>query len=548
MPRTFQQSSGSVNNAKTQEYYVYWQDQWRVRPSFTLTYGTGWQLDTPTEQKFANGQLQMQLCPGQKTTLFPTGVQDPVNGPFIGPPSGICYPADPQVPPGTIPLRKHNFAPRLGIAWSPSVQSGFLRWLTGGPSNFSVRAGYGIYYNILIEETNLQFLLVPPFSLFSFLVNPNFANPFGATNPFPFAIPKAGDTLDWFALGFLPLNQQVLSRDFRTPYSQNFNLTIERQFGADWLARIAYVGSRGNNLDTAEELLDEGVSPNGTPLPTFPGGRALLGAMDASFRDPNIWQSVGVQESVAQSFYHSLQLSVDKRFSKNFSFLASYTFSKAIDDASNNGIEAIVLTPRNRTRDRAFSNFDARHRFVLSYLFDVPAPNWNGFAGKVVKGWELTGITTFATGFPIELISDAECDPAVTTSFFGTWCRPDLTGPMSSFRRLGDPRNTPRNQYFDISLFTEPADGSLGNAPRSFFHGPGINNWDIGIYKNTYIDETRYIQARLEFFNAFNHTQFCAVCPNGAAGVSGDVSSANFGRVVRANDARIIQLALKFFF
>lgn len=545
LPTLYFQASGAVNEGATEEYYVYVQDQWHIRPNFTLTYGTGWQLDTPTEQLFADKQLQMQLCPGQRTVLFPSGVQDPVNGPFIGPPSGLCYPADPQVPAGTIPLRKHNFAPRIGFAWSPSAESGFLHWLTGGPNNFSIRGGYGIYYNVLIEETNLQFLLVPPFSLINVQVFQNFTFPFcPQDNPncgiqfFPFAVPKAGDVVDWFALGFLPLNQQVFDPNFRTPYSQNFQLTIERQFSRDWLFRIAYVGSRGNNLIGAEELLDAGVAPDGTPLPTFPGGRTLMAARDPSFGDPNIWQSVGVQNSTAQSFYHSLQLTMEKRYSKNFMFLASYTLSKAIDDTSNNGIEDRALTPRFHARDRALSDFDARHKFVLSYIVDLPAPKWEGALGKFARGWSISGITTFASGFPVTLTTSTDCDPAVTTSFFGSWCRPDITGSGSP--KTFNPREKANNQFFDTSMFTEPAPGSLGNASARFFHGPGTNNWDIAILKNTYIDEQRYLQARFEFFNAFNHTQFNTP--------SGNVSSSNFGRVTSAAPARRIQLAIKFVF
>lgn len=562
VPLLYLQSTGAINSAASELFYAYAQDQISLSRTVTLNLGVGYDLEFPTEQLFANKQLQMTLCPGQQSTLFPTGVQDPF-GTFIGPPSGLCYPADPGVPKGTIPLRKHDFAPRIGIAWAPQATSGFWRTLTGGPGHFSVRAGYGIYYNVLIEETNLQFLLTPPFAaisvrLFTDQIFPFCDNgdPTCGVQPYPIATPQAGDIVDWNAISALPLNQQVFDHNFRVPYTQNYHLTFERKFGDSWLGRIAYVGARGNNLETAEELLDEGIA-SGVPNSTFPGGRSILCAQDASFCDPNIWQAVGNQESVSQSYYNSMQVSVEKRYSHGLNFHAAYTFAKSIDDASNNGIEAFVLTPRNRQRDRAFSNFDARHRLVVTYLWDVPAPKWQGAAGKVVRGWQLVGATTFASGFPVELTTDTVCDDAVNVAFFGGWCRPDLVGSGSV--QKSDPRSTANNQYFSTGNFTEPFGPdtdptatfqSLGTAPRSFFHGPGINNWDISILKNTYLnaDETRYLQLRFEFFNAFNHTQFCAVCSNGAVGVNGNVSSSQFGQATTTNPARVIQLAVRFVF
>ncbi len=569
----YQQSSGAINHPGGELYYFYAQDQWRIRPTLTLNFGLGWQLKTPSEQITADHQLMIQLCPGQQSTLFPTGPQvDGFVGPWFGPPSGLCYPAD-GLPDGTIPFRKKDFGPRIGFAWAPQAQSGVGRWITGGPGHFSIRAGYGIFYNIQIEELQLQFLLTPPFSLINVLGN--FSNStrqlqfpfcaFGtacASQPYPFFEPPAGALIDWAPLFYFPLNQQGYNPDFKNAYAQNWHLTIERKFGNDWIFRGAYVGSKGTHLETAIEQLTEGFDGNtGTPTAGLPGGRVLLGVQDPSFTtdvapligftcdffddgfNDCLWQSFSEQSSNINSIYHSLQVNVEKRFTRGLQLLGSYTWSHSIDEASNNGVEDFAATPFGRHLDRTNSDFDARHRFVVSYVWDIPAPRWTGAAGKLVRGWQLTGITTFATGFPIAL-SDGltPCDATATVSFFGTWCRPSLTGPLSGFTTLGDPRDNPGNAYFDTSLFTATIPGEVGGVARREFHGPGINNWDIGIYKNTYIDaeESKYIQARFEFFNAFNHVQFNTP--------SGNVSSSLFGRSTGAAAARIVQLSLKFIF
>jgi hypothetical protein len=513
--QVFQQGSPGQNIARANGYYVYGQDVLQLTRSFTLTLGVGWDMEQPYKQLFGDGNNMYAFRPGVQSTVFPTA------------PKGLLFPTDPGIPRGTIPLRKKNFAPRVGIAWSPS--SDRLRVLTGGPGKFSIRAGYGIYYNIVEEETSLQFLFTFPFSLIKVTLLPTNANPyqaaafFGTTaNPFPYTPPAPGDTSVDFSTAF-PINTSVLDPLQRLPYAQNWNLTIERELPANIIFRAGYVGSKGTHLYSTEEILD---GP----------GRAALTGIDPVLGDPNVWQSIGNQTTNGNSIYHSLQLSAEKRIGHGLYFLGAYTLGKSID--TNSGFEDVSNTPRNLAADRALSAFDARHRFTLVYNWDLPGPK-HGILGRVAGGWSTSGFATFQSGFAVTLTDGNNiCDDSVSVAFFGSWCRPDRVGNVT----FTDPRKDPGNLLFTASAFAEPTSGN-GTSARSFFAGPGINNWDMAILKRVNLDEKRYFQLRFEFFNAFNHAQFLLG--------SGDFASTNFGRATDTRTIqgaqRVIQLGAKFF-
>ena len=523
------QSSPGRNNARSNGYYVYGQDVSRLTKTFTLTWGLGWALEQPYDQLAGN---LLAFRPGQQSVVVPPGP----GGVPGGAPLGLLYKGDPGIPRGTIPLRKFNFAPRVGIAWSPSTNAPGLRFLTGGPGKFSIRAGYGVYYNIIEEETNLQFLLTFPISLFKVTLLPNLANPFQARavfgtspNGFPFTPPPPGTPVDFSDT--LPLNISVLDPNQRVPYAQSWHLTIERELRSQTKLSVGYVGSKGTNLVTTEEIFDT-------------AGRAALAPIP-DLGNPDIWQSVGLQQTNNNSSYHGLQVSVEKFQSHGLYFKLAYTLGKSLD--TNSGFEDTSNTPRNHKRDRGLSVFDARQRLVLTSLWDIPGPK-TGVLGRIAGGWSFSGITTFQSGFPVSIFSGSnDCDDAVTISFFGTWCRPDLVGTVVR----SDPRSSSNQRFFNANAFKNPtASGTgtlpeLGNSPRAFFHGPGINNWDVAILKAIKIDERRHLQLRFEFFNAYNHAQFTF------GSTTGDVDSSNFGRATGTRTIqgaqRVIQLAGKFF-
>jgi hypothetical protein len=558
VPDDYAQGSGSTLDARDQVWYLYAQDVVRATSSLTLTYGIGWTYDPNWENVFNNKHSMIAFRPGCHSQIYPTA------------PVGICYTGDAGIGRGTAPSRKHNFGPRFGFAWSPSAQSGILHWLTGGPGNFVIRGGYGIYRDNIIGESTLQFLGNPPIgATLNGVASPSFANPFVSINgsirqPNPFPVntaPPIGSPVD-FSIYF-PFSATSFDPNFRYGYLQSFNLTFEREIRGKWLIRTAYVGSLGRNLlatyegnpvDSARAAALR-CGANFTQAPVL-SGRNPLCATVTRFISGNLVPSISVQGSFANSSYHSFQTTLEKRMSHGISFQAAYTLSKSLDNS--NGLEGDssafqTVNPFNPKLDKSFSEFDARQRLVLSYIWDFPFRK-TGLLGKIIGGWGISGVSTFASGFPV-LITDTSdrCLVGRAVIFFDTYCRPNLVGPITIF----DPRANaavagnitndrgvaPANAYFNPTAFTRvPANsGLLGNAARSNFHGPGFNNFNISVSKKTNVTERVSVGAHADFFNAFNHAQF--------SNPSGNVNSVNFGRVSNTRVAgRIIQLGLNLAF
>ena len=267
-----------------------------------------------------------------------------------------------------------------------------------------------------------------------------------------------------------------------------------------------------------------------------------------------VFSNIFAQDTIANSSYHSLQLNLEKRFSNGLQLQGAYTFSKSIDQASS---FEDILNPFDPRRTRALSLFNAAQRFVLSYYYELPVPKYSGAKGKILNGWAVSGITQFQTGFPIHLQSFD--DNELTSSIdFASAGEPDQ---IARFRKL-DPRKNANNYGFDQNSFTSNASddsapscssgpsfncfqpslfGRYGTAPRSICCGPGLNNSDISLQKNTQITERMRMEFRWDVFNLANHTKFFN--PDGNV-----TDGSDFGRVKRAGAPRLMQLALKLYF
>jgi hypothetical protein len=221
-------------------------------------------------------------------------------------------------------------------------------------------------------------------------------------------------------------------------------------------------------------------------------------------------------------------------------FQASYTFSKSLDNASS--FEG-ALNPLNFNSTYGLSAFDARHRFVFNYVWDLPIPQYSGLAGKLLDGWEASGILTFQKGFPIRITSQDDVELLDTTFDFEAPGQPNLVAPFHTqdIRKNG-------GFVFDPALFSNdptaggPALGTIGNAPRSICCGPGINNWDMSFSKRNALGERLQMEFRADIFNVWNHAQFYSV--------DGNISNigATFGQAQHVRDPRLVQFALKFRF
>jgi len=224
---------------------------------------------------------------------------------------------------------------------------------------------------------------------------------------------------------------------------------------------------------------------------------------------------------------------VEKHYSRGLQFQASYTLSKSIDNASS--FENIV-NPFNARLSRSLSLFDARHRFVFSPVWELPVPKHEGFAGKVVNGWQVSGIVTYQSGFPIRILSGDDTELTTSDGDFEPVGQPNIAGKV----QFVNPK-THNNQFFLTNNITDSALGTFGNSPRSLCCGSGISQTDISIVKKTPISERLNTEFRAEFYNAFNHTQF--LNPDGNFS-----HTATFGTVTSARDPRLIQFGLKLLF
>jgi hypothetical protein len=241
------------------------------------------------------------------------------------------------------------------------------------------------------------------------------------------------------------------------------------------------------------------------------------------------------QDAIGYSRYNALELNL--RYTRGpASVLAGYTYSKSIDVSSNLGEQ---VNPFNISASEAPSAFDMRHNFVVSFNDELPFDRWTGHIGALTTGWTVSGTLRLSSGFPVTLYNPTD------TSLLGTF------GNGVNNNLLDTPNVTPgcdlqinhnpaSGAAFNTSCFSLPALGALGNAPRRFFYGPGIENVDLAIVKNTPFGGSRMVQLRLEAFNVFNHPQFY-----GPGAVDGNIASPTFGNIVDAASPRLMQIAVK---
>ncbi len=565
IPDSYSQGSGSVVDAKAHELYLYVQDQWQVRPSLTITYGTGWDVETPWINKYAGGEIMGAFRPGQQSTVFPTA------------PVGFVYPGDAGINKYGGPTVKYNhFAPRLGFAWAP-----------GGSRNWSVHAGIGLYYNRSEEELALQTLTNPPFAVTSAGATttcgaPSFADPFTgitgtctAANPFPFHPPTRGATnIDWASYNPIGLGFNTEDPRMTSPRSTNFNLTIERQLDSATILSVAYVGNRGRHEEGALDLNLAGQTPGINPAAAaFNGGTCVSGFLmtdptscpqtplggpqtpGATPLNLTVYGHPGEQLTEFNSKYDSAQVTLNRRFSHGLQVLAAYTWSRYFDQTSNLENSAFNFPGINPFDPRSMwapSQNDAPQRFVVSWTYTMPFYSLTHRWRKLTDGWNLVGIYTLQHGTPISVFNFSEtsltCDLAV--AFYACPDRADRTGaPLG----ITDPRNNPSQQYFNPAAFAVPAVGAgIGNASRNPLYGPGINYGDMALEKRVYFTESKYLELRFETYNTFNHTNFANPATPGFT--SEDVSSPGFGQIFSTKtlttngEGRAVQLGAKIYF
>jgi hypothetical protein len=553
-PSNFTQTTGQHFYLRNQYMGAFVQDSWRARSNLTVNLGVRWDLIRPWNEKYNDIQT---IVPGSQSVLFPNA------------PQGLLVSGDPGIPDGLSPVQDHNFAPRIGLAWSPPAERGLMKWLLGGPGKSSIRVSYGMFYTEFPGLSAGIMYGVPPFG-YNYLSKapPLFATPFinagdgvQQTNPYPFNFPPHNVSQSNPYTGFnfasvVPISAApyFFSKN-SVPYAENYMLSLQRQLRSNALLTLSYVGNQGHHIlvtvptNTADQALclslskTSQVAPNSSTCGPFgedssytsPSGKVYNSTR--TILGPN-YGSVTAQKTIGNSNYNSLQANLRLTAGKNGTIFLGYTYSKSIDDASNLGEQA---NPFDDRLTRAISSWDMTHNFVATYHYDLPFVRLFG-RNRLTEGWSLAGTTRFASGFPVTLSDTSD------NSLLGTLGNGVNNQLLDTPRMESGPlqiNTNPRNGQpaFNTGLFSVETLGELGNAQRRMFHGPGIENFDVELNKAIKVTESKSLDLRVEIFNVFNHAQFY-----GPAAVNGNVDDPNFGHIVSAAGPRLIQFAVKFHF
>src|SRR5215472_3107041 len=504
------------NNAN---WYV--QDTYKVTSRFTINAGLRYELPFPYTEIHNRVSL---FEPGKQSQVMPSA------------PAGLLYPGDSGVPAGLIPTDLKAFAPRVGIAWDPT-----------GHGNWLIDSAYGIFYEPYYTGQGgpLQApISAPPYLGTPQVSLPDFADPFNGHPPAPGTFST-------------PLTNLTLAPALTLPYTQDWDLNVQRSFGPNWLFEVGYVGTKGTHLPRFIEANPAVFVPgyvNGQPISNSSNADQRRLYSGCTLADPPStcqFSSTGEIAGIANSSYNALEASMRKRFSHGLSFLVSYTWSKAIDDVSSFNITGsaskpvagendLAQDPFNLSAERGLSLFDARNRFVASYEWALPfwnhSENWYQWA---LGGWHLNGIATLMSGTPFTVFDSndvaAQGSAPEITGFSAQ--RPNIIGnPNSGTHSVGSWLNAAAYQRLDPVANA----GQFGTEGRNVNRGPGYANWDFGALKNFKVTESTQFQFRAEMFDMLNRTNFRLP--------DSDISSPTFNHILAAQDPRLVQFALKFMY
>ncbi len=544
----FNQSGERVDNDfrryRTKEYGLFAQDTWRIRQNLTLNFGLRWEFNQVPYEK--DGMLSNLID------------QDP-SGPT--PTGGFAFKTvgknsdNPDI--GLWDKDWNNFAPRFGFAYSPAFDSGFLGKLFGGPGKSSIRGGYGLFYDRIFTNLFGNSSGNPPFSTAIFEIPLNGSGGF-LIDDTPRITPRTATNLvqDGEELGlaviFPTAQNNILQQKFVTPNSASWNFGYQREISNQFLFEIDYVGTKGTNLIRSMDgqltsvARVNAITGSNNPISASARTNYLNGTLNQAFGQ----QSAFLITTIGNSRYDAMQVRLTKTLSNKRFGLGQiqgfYTWSHSIDDAADALVQG--TSDRGLPRDssgfagglrleRGDSSFDARHRFVLNFIYELPFRSTNGFVNRLIGNWTLSGIYQAQTGYPFSVFMNG-----VDRQGTGLSSRATFANGSNAFTSNQTNANSRVYTGPDRSLFasTVPLDGNQGNVGRSIFRGPKFTTMDFSVIKRIPITERMRFTLRADFFNMFNKV-------NLGIPVS-DVNNANFGLSQTAGAARIIQFAGRFDF
>jgi hypothetical protein len=459
-------------------YHGYIQDDWKATKKLTFNIGVRYELTTPFTEAH-DRQSNFVLDPGVCYFQIVTAEEHARCG----------------VGRALVGTDFNNVAPRLGVAYQVGART-------------VIRSGFGVFYG-RDEDAGIVTRLPnnPPFVTTSTFVGDQSTPAFLLKNGIPAnSVTAASGNTSLISFPF----------DLPLPYVVQWTLNVQRQFGAGFVAQVGYTGSEAHKL------------AGGTNV-----NQAYPGDGDVNARRPYPgFSNITVRGPRVSSNYHALVGQLERRFNNGFNILASYTYGHSIDNGSGGGDQNDpgVQDARNLSAQRASSNFDVKHRFVLSGVYEMPFGKKPGRLGALIRDWQISGIYSHQTGQPFTVTLSK--DPTATS----TTARPDRLrdGSLPSSQRSV-------NHWFDTSAFVVPSCYCFGNSGRNILRGPSLFNVDVSVARDFRFTERMRLQFRFEVFNLFNHPNLGLPAASiGAtdAGIIGDVVSPE----------RQIQLALKLYF
>jgi len=490
------QGIGEYKGTRFQRMGLFVQDSWKVTKRLTLDVGARWEPFFPFTDTLDKVAVWR---PNEQSTRYRNA------------PKGVIYAGDPNVSRGTVPTTWGNLGPRVGFAWD-----------VFGNGKTAVRGAYGVFFDSFNSiATNSQANQAPFGTVVTvFGSNANsFTDPWaGTTNPFPAPQnPPATAAFPAFTSQFLN------AADFRNPYIQSWNLTLEREIWGGFVTRASYAASKGTKLMVLRELNAAVFAPGATTATTNqrrPYGPAM--------------GSSTIVEPVGNSTYHAFQLTAERRFSKGFTILANYQFSKSIDDTSaNKGTGQVRTNPNNQAFDKALSDFNRPNVFNFSGLWELPIRFQNKTANFLIGGWNLNTILNLTSGQPFSVASGVDNARTGTGGQRVDYSGNAVIGGDRS-------RNDVVNEYLRRSVFSPNALGTFGTIGRNTYYGPGLANVDFGLAKNFRANDRLTTTFRFEAFNALNRVNLGN--PVNAQ------NNGNFMRITGTNPPRVLQLALRLVF
>jgi hypothetical protein len=573
-PNQFNQQDSASYYPRHKYAAWYGQDSWHIKSNLTFNYGLRVELMQYWSEKYDQVPT---FNPGEQSNVYPNAFP------------GLVYPTDPGIPNTLVP-EKFRFAPRFGLAYSPNKSGGLLGKILGGSGSSSIRAGYGIMNSVIEGNTLGVDEPQPPYGLSGTVFNGLYAAPYNladgtiAASPYPLTFPPLNATASHpnpipFNNVYNPQSGMTAPPPWNTyPYTEDYFLSFERQLPWQTVLSISYAGSESHHLllvysanpgnpALCMALNQPGILPAGATCGpggentnynlaqaftfngvTFPAGTVLQGTrfglnpnlINSNVTAGNYFGNDDYDGSIGNSNYNALQVTVRSSV-KSLTYSLSYTYSKSIDQGSS---ISDAVDPFNFNFTRALSAWNLKHNFVATYDYRLPLQRLSNRFRRALEGWEISGVTRAASGFPVTLSTNGD-NSLQGSSPNGVNNRyldlPDFAG--QPLKISSNPRANGL-QYFNPGAFASNATGTPGNVARRFFSGPGMFNTDAVLHRNFEIREGKVLQLRLEVFNLFNHVQFF-----GPAAVNGDVDNTQlFGKVQTSAAPRLMQLAAKFTF